>query len=183
MPNVDQVQKAIHHLFRSQEGHTPSRTYMILDAARDDKIYPELINSDMENLCLYLGDKAVELAAVAPYLLGLRKEGSFAQWLFMNGWGNSWGIFVQSAASFRELHRHFRKFLMVYDEEGTPLYFRYYDPRVLRVYLPTCNEAELRILFGPVERYMIEGEAENQLIEFACTEKFHLVQKVVNLSA
>ena len=179
MPGADQIQKAIDHLFRSEEGRAPQGTYTILDAARDDKIYPELINADIDSLCLYLGDKAVELANVAPYLLSLKKEDPFTQWLMDTGWGKSWGIFLQSPASLPELQRHFRKFLMVYDEKGTPLYFRYYDPRVLRVYLPTCNESDLQILFGPVERYYVEGKAENQLIEFGCTEKFQLLQNVI----
>jgi hypothetical protein len=181
MPNANQIQKAIHHLFRQEEGRPLLGTYAILDAARDDKIYPALTEADTESLCLYLGDKAEELAAVAPYLLSLTQEDPFTQWLMNNGWGRSWGIFVRSSASLKELHRHFRKFLMVYAEKGTPLYFRYYDPRVLRVYLPTCNEFELQILFGPVEHYYVEGKVENQLIEFGCTEKFALVQSVIHL--
>lgn len=70
---------------------------------------------------------------------------------------------------------------MVYDAKGTPSYFRYYDPRVLRVYLPACNESELQTVFGPVEGYYVEGKAENQMIEFGCTEKFNLIQNVMNL--
>jgi hypothetical protein len=181
MPGADQVQKATNHLFRSEEGRTPQGTYTILDAARDDKIYPELVNSDIESLCLYLGEKAVELATVAPYLLELKREDPFTQWVLNNGLGKSWGIFLRSSASLKELHRHFRKFLMVYDEKGTPLYFRYYDPRVLRVYLPTCNESELKILFGPVENYYVEGKTDKLIIEFGCTEKFRLLQNVIQL--
>ena len=181
MPGADQVQKAINHLFRSEEGRTPQGTYTILDAARDDKIYSELLNSDMESLCLYVGDKALELATVAPYLLSLKREDPFTQWLMNTGWGKSWGIFLRSSASLKDLHRHFRKFLMVYDQKGIPSYFRFYDPRVLRVYLPSCNASELQVLFGPVERYYVEGKAESQLIEFSCTEKSELIQNAMNL--
>jgi hypothetical protein len=181
MSNADQIKKAIHHLFRQEEGRVPLGTYAILDAARDDKIYPALTQADTESLCLYLGEKAEELATVAPYLLCLTQEDPFTQWLMNNGWGKSWGIFVRSSASLKELHRHFRKYLMVYDEKGTPLYFRYYDPRVLRVYLPTCNESELKTFLGPVERYCVEGKIERQLIEYSCTETFNLLQNVMNL--
>jgi hypothetical protein len=34
--------------------------------------------------------------------------------------------------------------------------FRWYDPRVLRVYLPTCTENELDMLFGPLSSYFVE---------------------------
>ncbi len=70
---------------------------------------------------------------------------------------------------------------MVYDEEGKPLYFRYYDPRVLRAYLPTCNESELQTVFGPVNHYYAEGKEQNQLIEFGCTENSKLIENVINL--
>ena len=70
---------------------------------------------------------------------------------------------------------------MVYDEKGTPLYFRFYDPRVLRIYLPTCNESELQTVFGPVNHFYVEGKEEKLLIEFGCTEKFQLIQNVINL--
>lgn len=43
--------------------------------------------------------------------------------------------------------------------------FRYYDPRVLRVYLPTCRPDELRTVFGPIRSYLVEGE-DGSLIEF-----------------
>jgi hypothetical protein len=114
-------------------------------------------------------------------LINLKRKDSFTDWLLSNGWGKSWGIFLQSSASLKELQRHFRQFLMVYDEKGTPLYFRHYDPRVLRVYLPTCNESELKTVFGPVHHFYVEGKEENLLIEFRCTEKFELIQSVITL--
>ena len=182
MPSPDHLQKVIHPLFRSIEGQTPQGVYALLDAARDDAIYQEIVNSDVENVCLYRGEKAVELATVAPYLIRLKREYSFTQWLLSHGWGKSWGIFVQSPASFNELRQHFRTFLMVYDEEGKPLYFRYYDPRVLQVYLPTCNESELKAVFGPITRYLIEGEEANQMITYFLTAG-QLTQETVRLVA
>jgi hypothetical protein len=182
MPSPDHLQKVIHHLFRSIEGQTPQGVYALLDAARDDAIYQEIVNSDVENVCLYQGEKAVELATVAPYLIRLKRENSFTPWLLSNGWGKSWGIFVQSPASFNELRQHFRTFLMVYDEEGKPLYFRYYDPRVLQVYLPTCNESELKTVFGPITRYLIEGEESNQMVTYFLIAG-QLTQETVRLVA
>ena len=65
---------------------------------------------------------------------------------------------IESPAGLRELGRHFQAFIMVYDPQGKPLYFRYYDPRVFRIYLPTCNESELKTVFGPVNSFYVEGE-------------------------
>ena len=51
-------------------------------------------------------------------------------------------------------------------EEGQELYFRYYDPRVLRTYLPTCTPDELEQVFGPVLEYALEDEVEETLLRF-----------------
>jgi hypothetical protein len=44
--------------------------------------------------------------------------------------------------------------------------FRYYDPRVLRVYLPTCVTAELRTVFGPIECFWTESESPEYMLDF-----------------
>ena len=44
--------------------------------------------------------------------------------------------------------------------------FRYYDPRVLRVYLPTCTPDELEMLFGPIERFWMESNAAGTVLDF-----------------
>jgi len=137
-----------------------------------------MVVSDIESVCLYEGEQAVELEDVAPYLIRLYKDNPFTEWLFNTGWGKNWGIFVQSPAGLEELACHFRCFLKVYDEEGTPLMFRYYDPRVLRVYLPTCTEAELSYVFGPVERYIVERWEENEVVDF-CFEDGRLLSNIL----
>jgi hypothetical protein len=57
--------------------------------------------------------------------------------------------------------------LDVVTEDGERVFFRFYDPRVLRVYLPTCeDEANLRSVFGPVGRFYMEGENPETILEF-----------------
>jgi len=80
--------------------------------------------------------------------------------------GNHWGVFAIALDDLPVLRRHFRKFLIVHDSEGAPMYFRYYDPRVLRVYLPTCTPEELNTVFGPVSSYVLEGQDPNTLLRF-----------------
>jgi hypothetical protein len=149
----------------TDQGREP-HIYTILDAARDEQICPAILNSDSEYICLYRGDQAIDLADVAPYLVKLERGDSFTNWLLRHGWGKSWGIFLASDAPFNELRQHFRTFLMVYDDKGKPLYFRYYDPRVLRVYLPTCNESELEAVFGPVTQFIVEDDEGNAMMRY-----------------
>lgn len=162
-----QLESLRQQLWQVASPSSEHRLYAILDAARDPRIYQGLVESGCAYQCLYRGDLAVELRQVAPYLVRLERQAPFTEWVLNLGWGDSWGIFVASPAGMRDLRRHFRRFLMVYSEDGKPLYFRYYDPRVLRLYLPTCNAAEVLILFGPVARYYTEGEDGDTLIEFS----------------
>ena len=69
---------------------------------------------------------------------------------------------------------------MVKNEGGKSIYFRYYDPRVLRVYLPTCNEGELDVIFGPVLRYVVEGEDAKTMIEYSRIDR-KLVPRAISL--
>jgi hypothetical protein len=56
--------------------------------------------------------------------------------------------------------------LTVSGAEGRKLYFRFYDPRVLRVYLPTCTTDERSTFFGPVTCFLMEGEEPDELLLF-----------------
>ncbi len=161
------AKKVVDYLWRSTAGQSVAKIYAVVDAARQEKIYPTIFNSGNDYICLYQGPKAKELAYVAPYLVALGKDDPFTDWLISNEWGDSRAIFVASPASLRDLRQHFRKFLTVYDEDGKSLLFRYYDPRVLRVYLPTCNASELKLLFGPVDRYALESENGEAVIEYS----------------
>ena len=93
MPDPDHVLQKVSQFWWSSEGEISGEMYTIIDAARDTLIYPRLAESDIEMICLYRGEPARELADVAPYLMKLKKQDSFTDWLLKNGWGKSWGIF------------------------------------------------------------------------------------------
>jgi hypothetical protein len=38
------------------------------------------------------------------------------------------------------------------------VYFRFYDPRVLRDFLPTCNMRQAPEMFGGIGSFWLEGE-------------------------
>jgi hypothetical protein len=133
--------------------------YAILDAARDERIYPGLrrLAATEEILCLYQGRAATEMATVAPYLVCLGTTDRVFDWIWEEGWGQSWGIFLWSLVSPEPLRAHFRRLTMVQTEEGQRLLFRFYDPRVLQPFLEVCDEATREHdIFGPVERYAAE---------------------------
>jgi hypothetical protein len=144
-----------------------THTYAILDGASIpdllDKLYAD---PRPEFVCLYRGELEPDMAEVAPYLVRLKPDEPFAKWVTAEGWGRHWGIFALSKADLKTVRKHFRTFLMVKDPDGKKLYFRYYDPRVFRVYLPTCNKAETATVFGPVGHYIFEDENPGKLLRF-----------------
>jgi len=162
-----QTENILSQIWQGADSDPSLYLYAILDAARDTRIHSRLFESGIEAVSLFRGDQAVEIADVAPYLVPLNREDSIAEWLFTYGWGNSWGITIESPAGLRELGRHFQALIIVYDPRGTPLYFRYYDPRVFRTYLPTCNELELKTFFGQVNSFYLEAENPDYLIHYA----------------
>jgi len=133
-----------------------SQLYVLLDAARHKSIYPMLMASKEEFTCLYNGETPLSLARVAPYLVKLNKQSLLLQRIFTEGLFESWGIFFISYATSKELKRHFQSLLKVKTDQGKVLYFRFYDPRVMRAYLPTCTKEELTSVFGPVKSFWIE---------------------------
>lgn len=160
---MNQTVEAVNqHLF----GEEDAEAFAVLDGASVPDLLDRLDEFRPEYECLYMGELKPDLAEVAPYLVRLEQGSEFAAWVVEQGWGNHWGIFALSQAGLRELRRHFRTFLKVYDPNGKPLLFRYYDPRVLRVYLPTCHAAELKTVFGPVVSYLVEGEDPATLLRF-----------------
>jgi uncharacterized protein DUF4123 len=66
---------------------------------------------------------------------------------------------------------------MVYDPDVNPVYFRYYDPRVLRVFLPTCNTQELAAVFGPVKSFVLEDDDPNTMLILSHSSGTLQVQK------
>ncbi|MEE4378432.1 MAG: DUF4123 domain-containing protein [Candidatus Competibacteraceae bacterium] len=140
--------------------------YVVLDGASAPDLPQTLARLGVESVCLYRGELEPDVAQMAPYLAVFKPDTPFAEWVLEEGWGKHWGIFAISNANFRTMRKHFRTFLKVYGPDLKPLYFRYYDPRVLRTYLPTCNAKELRTVFGPVIRYIVEDEEPVALLKF-----------------
>lgn len=150
------------HLFGDSEGST----FAVLDGASVPGLLSKLNDLEPDHECLYRGNLQPDMAEVAPYLVHMEPNRPFTEWVISQGWGKHWGIFVRSNTDLRMLRQHFRKYLIVHSEQGKPLLFRYYDPRVLRRYLPTCTPEELGIMFGPVTSYVLEGETPDAVVSF-----------------
>jgi Domain of unknown function (DUF4123) len=156
---------------------------MIVDSARDRRIFGLLLECFYSSLSsLFAMPLAPKLESVAPYLVPLDYDDKKTRKFLSQAWGNSWGIFIRCDTSQDRLRRHLRSFVSVRDPRGQRLLFRYYDPRILRTYLPTCTSQELEYVFGPIECFMSEGKVAENLTEFRF-DRGKLVQRTISLNA
>lgn len=140
--------------------------WVIIDCARDPQAWSTLYASTLLRECLYAGALPPKLERVAPYLVQLEFGDPQTIRLVNRCWGQSWGIFLRCGTTIKTLRKHLRKFLRVTGPMGKPLVFRYYDPRVMRVFLPTCSTNQLEQIFGPIECISCENRDPDRLLEF-----------------
>ena len=157
-------QEALNFLARRQP------LFALLDAAQDRRVLALLREQIHQFECLYEGKSAEDLANFAPYLTELAPGSKLLPELVRYGWANNWGVYVTSARPFAEVRKHFRRFLMVDTEDGKVLYFRFYDPRVLRAFLPRFTPEQTSDFFGPVEEYLAPGEDPQVALHFRFRE-------------
>ena len=135
------------------------RLYAVLDACDAPAIQAKIGElSSPGALCLYRGEVAPEILEIAPYLV--RLDETLLQWLVETVWSEPWGVFVATTLEPEAVRKHLRKFLMVKDEAGESMYFRYYDPRVLPTFLESCNRQELASFFGGMAAFGHAAEAD-----------------------
>ncbi len=139
--------------------------WAIVDAAQDQKVYWTLTNSFLNHCCLFAGKLPQALEMAAPYLVQLDPEDKLTTYLAEN-MGRNLCIFLRCDVGLKDVRKHLRSFLTVKDTRGQKMLFRYYDPRIMRVYLPTCNSTELQTIFGPVKTYWTESDRPGTLTQF-----------------
>ena len=109
--------------------------------------------------CLFTGDLADELADVAPYLALVdvldERVISYLHYLLQE----QCAVLVmddKKVMTFSETHRHFRKFNIVYGPDKNPIFFRYYDPRVISTVLDLLDRDQIEKFLGSFRILMAE---------------------------
>lgn len=128
------------------------RLYAVLDACDAPAIQTKVAElGPARALCLFRGEVAPDILEVAPYLT--RMDRTLLQWLVETVWSEPWGIFVVAKLDAEVVRKHLRRFLIVKDEAGEAMYFRYYDPRVLPSFAASSNREEWAEFLGAVTAY------------------------------
>lgn len=142
--------------------------YIVIDAAIDSEILDkakELLKED-NHVCLCT-EQDIESGAGEPYLFKLDNE-SFLKFIFEKYKISDFGIIAEFKAEtdFDVVVNHFRSLIKVRNHEGQLFYFRFYDPEVLRVFLPLCDKEQSEEFFDQVQAYYLSNETGSELLCF-----------------
>tara|TARA_R110002126_G_scaffold6119_2_gene32175 strand:+ start:1356 stop:1904 length:549 start_codon:yes stop_codon:yes gene_type:complete len=156
MPKADEVQAVHDLLFKNPK----LKVFAVVDGANAPELTRRLAEWKPERSeCLFAGQLEPELAEAAPHIVELDADDDpMLLWLLERGWGRGWCIFVRAEIDLKSVRRHLRTFLRVRSPDDEFVFFRYYDPRVFRDYLPSCNAEEAQTVFGALESYWMEAE-------------------------
>jgi hypothetical protein len=132
--------------------------YAIFDSARNDEIFRFLATDEVRYKSLFEGTMDIKSFGVSGFLIECKKKSVIYNWLTSDAWGDNSMIFFTSKADLNDLLTHFQKFNRVFVEGDDVVLFRYYDPRVLRIFLPSCTMHEIDLFFGEVDSFYTEGD-------------------------
>lgn len=139
--------------------------FAVVDSARHPAVLEALCRPGSVHWSLYDGRTAELLADVAPYLVDLRKGPERRHALLEGGWGDFRGFYFHSDREPDALRSHLRHFMMVRLEDEE-VFFRFYDPRVLRPFLKNIDSIDGAKFIEPFLGLYCEGDSGDTITRF-----------------
>jgi pSer/pThr/pTyr-binding forkhead associated (FHA) protein len=142
-----------------------TRLFALVDGARDVELAFDARQMGSSLYTVFSGEQASALAHVGPVVVTLDSPMPFLE-RWVDKAGAHVGVLFQTPAGLDDVCAHLRDIFVVTDEEGQEYFFRFYDPRVLRTFLPTCTPTELSEFFTPITRWICEDEAGTGYVSY-----------------
>jgi len=150
---------------RKELGEIDGALYAAFDAARAERVLWLLQESIDDHKTLYEGQEGRLLDDVAPYLVRFERGSKLLDRLLLGGWGDAWGVFFRSTEHPKEVRRQLRRFLVVLDDaKSERMYFRFYDPRVMREFHSVATMRQRAELLHGMVRMVLESEDGSPLV-------------------
>lgn len=148
----------------------PSPLFAILNAAVEQHVPHFLLGSGEPFQFLSEGLAIDQMQPPQVYLAQFTPSSALLPRLLKEGWGKPWITFVTSPHPAPDVANHLRNLMIVSTPDHRPFYFRYYDPRMLQLLLPSFTPQELVQFFGPLQTILIADPADSsRLLEFGMT--------------
>lgn len=139
---------SVYEFLLNQAGKEGCDLFGIFDSARNVDFIKNLVPGDVKYRSLFQGTMFEQSSVLSGYLVECKKESPLFRWMTTKAWSKGCCIYLTSMSSFDELFSHFQKFNRVRMENDKVVLFRYYDPEVLRAWLPGCSRIELDTFYG-----------------------------------
>jgi hypothetical protein len=133
----------------------PETLFALIDGARVPKLWITLRDLDIEHVPLFRESSNENIVHVTPFLARADPAGLVPNWFTMQPEALESALFLTAEATLDELLDHFRRYLLIRDAAGKPVYFRFYDSSVLPTVLEAATAEEARGFFGPVRRFFV----------------------------
>lgn len=167
MPDVDKLLDRL----RAVDG---VQVWALIDASGLDRGRADIDTERFKQVeCLFTGDLAVELNDVAPYLAELDVYRDDAAGIIQALMERECIVLLigpsDRVLSFADLHRHLRKFNVVYGPDGQALFFRYSDSRTLPGVLEVMDAKQCNAFFGPLTSIVVPVR-EAEIVYFSLVD-------------
>jgi hypothetical protein len=141
----------------------PLHSYLLLDGAQIDRLVARLYGlEESPSLHLLYQQSTYEaLADVGPLLVAVRPHSELAQ-VFNQEWRATAGIWLESDASEGDLAGYLRSLIHA-QVDGATVLLRYYDPRIMQLWLGAMDADERDPLMGPVTRIRLPTDSGAEL--------------------
>lgn len=139
---------------------TTTKHYLLLDGAQINDLIQIIYQLEPapEFSRLYDGTRYAELADAGPILIATNR-GSLLNQYFEKQWYMTAGVALASRAPIDELVQHLSSLVHVSVSGGVTVLFRYYDPRILHLWLTDMSDEQRDSALGPVEQVRLWGGA------------------------
>jgi hypothetical protein len=153
--------------------------YTLLDPIRIGLDFAKAYDLAIEGIVLQTSIQPEDFQEITPHLFPCETDSQLYDWITTDGRGDSWGIFIKSELDLETLATQLQKLLIVsMQTDGRQVYFRFYDPRVLRGFLPTCQTTQLKEIFTGVENFYCEDEDDDYQLHFSLENEQLKIEKI-----
>ena len=148
----------------------PSNLYALLDACDESSVVQKINSLEKSQAAsLYQGSAARDFYAIAPYVVAA--DQAFVDWIANNMLGRPWGYFLETdpLVTLPKIRSHLRRFMMAKGPGDKDLYFRFYDPRVVTIFLKSFSSETVSRFWGPIQSILLFDE-DSQLVRLSPPE-------------
>ncbi len=109
--------------------------------------------------CLWPGALTPEQRRQAPYLVALRQDSPFTDWLLQQAAADfgEWGVLMRSDAGFLAMRSHCRALCKARLGSGEEIALDWMDPPVLRALLPLASADQVAQILAPLQALVLVG--------------------------